>query len=448
MKLRLLAVCLALLVLLGGLTGCSPELPEVYVQSVAVLTGYGSIGGVNASAGVVISQDEITVERDMDREIKELFVTAGQTVVQGEALFSYNVEHIDLEVDKIELEIEQMTNSITDIDNQITLLEKEKNTVSKDDQLAYTVQIQALQTDKKELQYNITTKRREMNTLLAEAQDSQVVAPSDGRVREINENGTDSMGNPKPYIVIVRSGAYRIKGKLNELNQGDISIGTNVLIRSRADETMTWNGVVTMIDTESPSTGDGSGYMLVDDTTYSSNYPFYVDLAVTDGLMLGQHVYIEPAGETAGADTMRLDASFLQGDAEQGFWVWAEKDGKLEQRKVTAENYNELTNTYEIIEGLLPEDYIAFPEEGMQSGSPTTHNAPEPSETEWEEFPDEGAADYEEFPETDGYEEIIPDDVFTDDFASEFAEDGDLFSEESTEPVLSEDADGGVVNVG
>lgn len=434
MKVRIAVVCLALVLLLSGLAGCSESLPEVYVQSVAVLTGYGSIGGFNASAGVVVAQDEIRVERDQSREIESLLVTVGQNVSAGDVLFTYDAENVQLEVDRMELEIEQMNNNIKDIDANIATLEKEKKAANKDDQLQYTIQIQALQTDKKEIQYNITVKQRELNTLLAESKDLQVVAPADGKIQEINESGTDNMGNAKPYITIMQSGAYRVKGKINELNRNDISVGANVLIRSRTDAQQTWTGVVSMIDTENPSGGNDYVFMPMDDTVSSSSYTFYVELSSNTGLILGQHVYIEPTGLTSSAATMRLDASFLQGNVEDGFWVWAEKDGKLEKRAVTAENYDGMTDTYEITEGLLPEDYIAFPEKGLQAGSPTTHNAPSAEEPD---LPDDGFAedDYVDngFAED---ESIAGDDVF-------FPEGDAFFPAELPDELIDESADGG-----
>ena len=203
---------------------------------------------------------------------------------------------------------------------------------------------------------------------------------SRNKVQAINENGTDSSGNAAAYITLVQDGAYRVKGKINELNRSDIAVGVPVVIRSRVDDSV-WSGTITEIDTENPSSGNadfsyGYGYSNSDDTSSSSNYPFYVELDSTDGLMLGQHVYIEPSDGGTVSDTMKLDASFLQGSAEEGFWVWAEKDGKLEKRTVTVGTFDETYNTYEILDGLAAEDYIAFPEDGMEEGDPTTHTMP------------------------------------------------------------------------
>ncbi|MFQ6963680.1 MAG: efflux RND transporter periplasmic adaptor subunit [Oscillospiraceae bacterium] len=331
MKKRMLCCLLALVLAVGLLSACGSGKAAVYVQSVAALTGYGSLGGANASSGVVVAQKEIKVDRDSSRKVKQLNVEVGQEVKTGEVLFTYDMEDMQLTIDKAKLEIEQMKNNVKDLTAQISQLEKEKKSAPTSEQLSYTVQIQALEADKKEAEYNITVKQKELDSMTSGSGSANVTAPVDGKVQSINENGTDSSGNAAAYITLVQDGAYRVKGKINELNRSDIAVGVPVVIRSRVDDSV-WSGTIMEIDTENPSSGNagfsyGYGYSNSDDTSSSSNYPFYVELDSTDGLMLGQHVYIEPSDGGTVSDTMKLDASFLQGTAEEGFWVWAEKDG-------------------------------------------------------------------------------------------------------------------------
>ena len=61
--------------------------------------------------------------------------------------------------------------------------------------------------------------------------------------------------------------------------------------------------------------------------------------------MLCQHFYIEPSDGGTVSDTKKLAASILPGSAEEGFWVWAEKAGKLEKRTVTVGTFDETYNT-------------------------------------------------------------------------------------------------------
>lgn len=249
MKKRMLCCLLALVLAVGLLSACGSGKAAVYVQSVAALTGYGSLGGANASSGVVVAQKEIKVERDSSRKVKQLNVEVGQEVKSGEVLFTYDMEDMQLTIDKAKLEIEQMKNNVKDLTTQISQLEKEKKSAPTSEQLSYTVQIQALEADKKEAEYNITVKQKELDAMTSGSGTANVTAPVDGKVQAINENGTDSSGNAAAYITLVQDGAYRVKGKINELNRSDIAVGVPVVIRSRVDDSV-WSGTITEIDTE------------------------------------------------------------------------------------------------------------------------------------------------------------------------------------------------------
>lgn len=383
MKKRLFAGAMSLALLLGGLTGCGNKLPAVYVQSVAQIMGYGTMGGSNACAGVVVAQKEVKVERDENRKIAELKVEVGQTVSEGEVLFVYDTDEIQLTIDKAKLEIEQMKNTVKDYTEQIAQLEKEKKSAPESEKLSYTVRIQSLETDKKEAEYNITVKERELESLQANAGDGAITAPIDGKIKAINENGgNDEMtGQPLPYITMIESGAYRVKGKVNELNLNEFYAGLPVTIRSRADETMTWTGTITQVDT-APKTNNNDGAS--DEMTSTSSYPFYVELDTVDGLLLGQHVFIEPGnGEPVQTEGISLFADYVLGSEEEGYYVWAANaDNEIEKRAVTVASFDEMLYCYVITEGLTAEDRIAFPDESIQEGAPVTDTMPTPADPE------------------------------------------------------------------
>jgi len=83
----------------------------------------------------------------------------------------------------------------------------------------------------------------------------------------------------------------------------------------------------------------------------------------------------ELVGKTVVA-ILNLPPRKMMGMASNGMLLSAEKDGKLEKRTVTVGTFDETYNTYEILDGLAAEDYIAFPEDGMEEGDPTTHTMP------------------------------------------------------------------------
>ena len=97
--------------------------------------------------------------------------------------------------------------------------------------------------------------------------------------------------------MLTKSDSLEIKGTLNELSAKSLSEGMPLLIRSRTDSTQTWTGTLSRIDFEKGSTSSGnSSYAMSDSSdssTTSTKYPFYVSLDSEDGLILGQHVYIE-----------------------------------------------------------------------------------------------------------------------------------------------------------
>ena len=142
----------------------------------------------------------------------------------------------------------------------------------------------------------------------------------------------DSNGNSAPFMTILQTGEYRIKGSIDEQNVWMLSEGQEVVIRSRVDGTKTWSGTIGKIDTESPQQGNDNSYYSTSsagDTQSASKYPFYVDLDSVDGLILGQHVYIE----------------------------LGEYDADMDE--------------YEIVSGLAEDDYIAWPMAGLYEGVTT-----------------------------------------------------------------------------
>ncbi|MGN1307828.1 MAG: efflux RND transporter periplasmic adaptor subunit [Faecousia sp.] len=445
MKKRFFAGALSLALLLGTLTGCGNKLPAVYVQSVSQIMGYGAMGGSNACAGVVVAQNEVKVERDESRKVAELRVEVGQTVSAGEVLFVYDTDEIQLTIDRAKLEIEQMKNTVKDYTEQITQLEKEKKSVPESEKLSYTVRIQSLEADKKETEYNIAVKERELAELQANAGSGAVTAPIDGKIKAINENGgyDDMTGQPLPYITMIQDGAYRVKGKVNELNLSEFYVGQIVTIRSRADETMTWTGMIAEIDT-APETNNNDGmyyygYGVSDEMTSTSSYPFYVDLDTVDDLLLGQHVFIESGGGlTETLEGVSLYADYVLGSEEEGYYVWAANaDNEIEKRAVTVRSFDEMLYCYVITEGLTAEDRIAFPDDSIQEGAPVTDTMPENPDSE-------APLDFEVI--DDGYvDDGFVDNGFIDDgFVDEgFVDDGfDSF------PEGTDDISGGMTDAG
>ena len=377
-----LCALLALLILFS-LTACSDESREVPVERADMLSRAST--AADCYAGMVVSENVTKITRDTSKTIQELYVTVGQEVSAGQKLFSYDSEALKLEQSKQELELEKMKNEKSTYTSQLTDLEKQlKKTSDESLKVQLNLQINTIKNDRMQLEYDIIAKEQEIKQIKETLKNVVVTSPVDGNIRKIDENDTDGT-----YITIQKAGAYRVKGTLNELSVlGGISVGTEVRIISRIDENQTWNGVVSEIDTEnyedSSSGGDDWMYGTVNTMTTTSSYPFYVELEDTEGLLLGQHVYIQvvSGGETGGAliipqyylVNLTTDEETLAVTAS--VWV-ANSQDKLELREVSVGAYNDALGGYEILSGLSGEDFVADPTApGCAAGAAVRYQQP------------------------------------------------------------------------
>ena len=203
---------------------------------------------------------------------------------------------------------------------------------------------------------------------------------------DMSYSGDSSSGNA--FITILSTGAYRIKGTVNEMNVQNIIEGDPVIIRSRVDSSQTWKGTMGTIDRESAtSSNNSSSYGMMDSSgesqTSTSSYPFYVNLDSSDGLMLGQHVYIEmdEGQDTQKAGVWLSEAYIVDADTDSPY-VWAaDKNDRLEKRSVILGQYDGELGEYEIADGLTKDDSIAFPSDVLEEGMATTTNIEEAMDT-------------------------------------------------------------------
>lgn len=377
-----LGLVFAAALMLGGCGDGS----AVYVQSVEVLSSMGGIAPGDRFAGIVVSENVTEIKKDSEKTVKELLVRAGDDVKKGQVLFSYDTEEVQLTLDKQRLELEQLQGTLESHKSKINTLQWQSNNTSGTTKLKYTLEIQSAQIDLKETEIKIKAKEKEIarsEELLANV---DVVSPIDGRIQEISENGSDQNGEPKAYITIQQVGSYRIKGVLGELQRGGIMEGDELTILSRTDDSVSWSGTVTLVDYENPTQGNSSDRyygMSSDEMTTASKYPFYVEIDKTDGLILGQHVYMERKQEEGQNSGIGISSAFICYDEDGSTYVWADKGGKLEKRSVTLGEYNPMNDIQDVLDGITMEDYLAFPDpELCQEGVSTTKEAPKPEQTQ------------------------------------------------------------------
>ena len=381
---KCLVICLALCLCLTMLA-CGSEENAVFVQKVSDLVNLGGIAPGDRFPGIVVSENITEIQKDPQMVVEELFVREGDDVAEGDQLFAYDTQQLQLSLDKQRLELEQMEASIENFKDQIAELEKERKNAKESERLEYTIQIQTVQLDLKEAEINIKAKRDSVTQAEAMLENTVVVSPVTGRVQTISESGTDNYGNPVAYITIQKTGSYRIKGTIGELQRGAIMEGTRMEVLSRTDGSL-WAGTVTLVDYESPSQENPNAMyygMGSDEMGTSSKYPFYVELDGTDGLILGQHVYLQLEGQDEEIPGLSVSNVFIAYDDFGNPFVWADNGGKLEKRTVELGEYDMMNDTIAVLSGLSEDDYIAFPDmELCVEGAPTTKTQPSMEESE------------------------------------------------------------------
>lgn len=345
---------------------------DIYVDSVGMITGT-DLGMDSRYSGVVEAQKTLDIQVDSSKTVAEIYVQEGQEVSAGDPLFRYDVDELNLNLQQAKLELEGIQNEINMYNGQVTDWQKRTDKTSQE----YLLGLQDLQLKVREAEYRLSTKQFEIEQIEKSVENAVVTSEMDGTVKSINEqSSSDYYGEQKPFMSILASGNYWIKCKVSELSIQNISEGMAMRIVSRVNPEDTWSGVIEKIDRENSAENSNNGisYGSENTMTQATSYYFYVALDNIDGLMLGQHVYVEADnGDAEEVSGLWLPEYYINQE-EDSAWVWAEDGrGRMEKRTVTLGEYNADMGTYEITDGLTAEDYIAFPSEDIEEGANALH---------------------------------------------------------------------------
>lgn len=370
----------------------------VYVSKVSVITGAES-AATNRFAGVVEPQKTVNVQIESGRKVKEVQVKTGEEVKSGQLLFEYDLSSIEDDLKQAQLDLDRLKNEQISLTEQIATLEAEKKKAKAEDQLSYTIEIETNKMNLKKNEYSQKSKQSEIDKLQSATQNTEVRSEIDGVIQKIDTSkmtsddgdsvddsstmdsaSSDSSSDSSAFITILSTGAYRVKGKVNEQNRDSIIPGESVIIRSRVDSSKTWKGTMGSIDVNNGTSDDDSSDMYIgmsstssDDQTSSTSYPFYVELDSSEDLMLGQHVYIEhDMGQDEQKDGLWLSDYYILDTDTNEPYVWAANDkNRLEKRYVTLGKHDDDLGEYEIVDGLTKKDAIAFPTDALEEGEKT-----------------------------------------------------------------------------
>ena len=351
----------------GGSVAPSDPNEMVYVTSVADITGTGSLGMTAKYSGVVEPEKTLSVQKDDTKKIAELYVTVGQEVKVGDKLFSYDTDDLQMQLEEAQLQLESLKNRISTLNQQIDSLQKEKNKASSDEQLSYTLQIQSAQLEVKSTEYDQSTKAKEIENLKKSLENTDVMAEMAGVVKQINDGSntnTSGSDSTNAYITILATGSYRVKGTATELNVYSLQEGMKMKVVSRVDPEQTWTGTVESIEREAANDNNNSGVSYGSESSFTkaTKYNFYLVLDDFKGLMLGQHVYVEPDEAEDVKTGIWLPSYYILNEGS------VNDKNRIEKREVQLGKFDDTLSEYEITSGVTADDRLAVVEDRVHSG--------------------------------------------------------------------------------
>lgn len=353
---------------------------EVYVMTLDEIMGANSSYSSDVFMGVVEGQETSSVTKSTERELDTIFVSEGDTVEKGTPLFSYKIDNLEAENVQYGFDIEGYNLSIQECNDDIAKKQKELDKITgdtdedKDKKEALANEIAGLNTDIKIAQNSIDQTNAKIEENNRKINNSVVKSSVSGVVTKIADD-TNPYTTDGSFITILGASEMRIKGQINEQNVWAINVDEPVTLRSRVDASQTWTGTITKIDTESKQENTDSMYSYGGSSENSSTkYPFYVTLDDSEGLMMGQHVYIElgktDAPEMDFSDGTYIYDYYISYEEDGTPFLWVEDGNRLAKQTIELGDYYEEQMVY-AVSGIDKDTKIAYPMDDYKEGMKT-----------------------------------------------------------------------------
>ena len=216
----------------------------------------------------------------------------------------------------------------------------------------------------KDLEFQIKMAETEYKIMQTEVNDGNIYAEVDGYVVSLLTEEEAQMTS-QPLMKISGGGGFYVEGTLGELDRKAISVGSEVTINDWRTGMM-YTGTVESIGDYPSSDGYWNGM----GNPTSTYYPFTVFIADEADLQSGSYVSIMYSAGSS-ENGLYLENPFLRTEGGRSYVYVRGEDGMLEQRFVTTGK--SLWGSYtEILDGITPEDFIAFPYgTNVKAGAPT-----------------------------------------------------------------------------
>lgn len=324
------------------------------------------------ASGIVVAAEEEVVTIDPTKgTISNVYVSVGQKVSPGTALFKYKSAELEAELNSIEngeqrakYQQNELKKRLADVDKKLNAAkanqakpkgeqteeqiqaqqqaQKEAIEMLNKERQAILAEMKAAEFDAKDIQFRKQNVQKRMGELTINSTIS-------GTVTEVNKGAGLKDGSSQVVVRIVSSAPFKIEGTVTEYDLVRIAPGQAVNVKAKVYPGREWKGKIEKVN-QTPVSATGAAMMGAGAGGGQENitsYPYTVALDDSTDLVVGFHVNIEIA-------TMEKTALVLPFGAIRKIdgkeYVWVVNGTAQEQREVKTGISND---TYkEIVSGV------------------------------------------------------------------------------------------------
>ena len=352
-------------------------------------------------SGEVVANNSSKVKIDPSKgEVKEVFVKNGDTVTQGQPLFSY-VTSQELTAQSAQYDAQAKANGITNAQTSASIkwetynrklaslnALRNKYNSSKDESLLD--QIKSAEDELAQSLSDAKTADNEVTNAQIEAEKAQVTAQTEsdrmkydtvtadtaGTITSMNEDlptQSKAKKEEETFIEIMDKSKTLVKGTVSEFDREKLSVGQRVDIVDRKDPKKRWSGTVTQVGTlTTANAGNSNGGNKQQENPNQGKFPYTVELDQGGEMpLVGSHSYVNVVENAPEAGKVVVNKAYTFSKNGKTY-VWKVEGKKVKMKEVKTKKVSD--RLVEITEGLTMQDTISTPREGMKDGMEVGQN--------------------------------------------------------------------------
>ena len=352
-------------------------------------------------SGEVVANNSSKVKIDPSKgEVKEVFVKNGDTVTQGQPLFSY-VTSQELTAQSAQYDAQAKANGITTAQTSASIkwetynrklaslnALRNKYNSSKDESLLD--QIKSAEDELAQALSDAKTADNEVTNAQIEAEKAQVTAQTEsdrmkydtvtadtaGTITSMNEDlptQSKAKKEEETFIEIMDKSKTLIKGSVSEFDREKLSVGQRVDVVDRKDPKKRWSGTVTQVGTlTTANAGNSNGGNKQQENPNQGKFPYTVELDQGGEMpLVGSHSYVNVVENAPEAGKVVVNKAYTFSKNGKTY-VWKVEGKKVKMKEVKTKKVSD--RLVEITEGLTMQDTISTPREGMKDGMEVGQN--------------------------------------------------------------------------